>query len=167
MGGRMAFKSTATAELRKLNLSPSAHEQATAVTSRLASHYKGQPFLWGVSEQEQYFFPLNVGLPPDWGGLHMKYVFLVRLGESGYAIEEIGRHEIMPLLREPPALSQDKMQLVADVTRILTMTCWGVIQDPPLIKNDPVYWINWINYFKTNNSVMEQFMSDALIKLQA
>lgn len=164
----MAFENIANAELRKLNIPLSAHEQATAVTSKLALHYEGQSFLWGVSEQEQSFFPLNVGLPPQWGGMTMKHLYLVKLSVEGYQVRKISQEEAVRLIQYKPALPiTDKAKLVTQVTRILSMTCWGVIQDPPYPKDTPYYWPDWLEYFKSNNQLMELFMTEALNHLNA
>lgn len=165
----MHFEKTANAVIERLGISNPAHQRATAITSRLAAHYARQPFLWALSCREQMVFPLYAGLPPRWGGLHMKYLFLISPESSGFTVKEVERDEAESLLFEPPALPRDnKKQLVSDVTFVLSQTCWGVIQDPPLEKDNPAYWIGWVDYFKTsNNPVMEQYMTDAIVKLSA
>lgn len=164
----MPFEATAIRVLKDLAVDHAVHHRATVITSRLAEHYAGQVFLWGVDEREQSFFPLKAGLPPIWGGVTMQYLYLVQPEGNGYRLTEIGHEDVPPLLRKPPALPlEDKAQLVTDVTRVLSMTCWGVIQDPPFPKSNPAHWPHWQEYFSTNNPVMEQFMATAISQLNA
>lgn len=142
-------------------------QRSVNIVSQLAEHYAGQAFLWGFGDDgEQAFFPIRVGLPPEWSGLNMQKILYVTPKQSGYDAKEVSSEQAGALLQEPPALPTNEKQIVTYVTQVLSLTCWGVIQEPLIPKDSPDDWPYWIDHFnESGNTIMSQFLTEALVAI--